>query len=882
VKSYNTIKSKTSIQTTTTTTTTTTTPKKILVIVESPAKCKKIEGFLGGEKYKVIASFGHVREIGSLKNVDLSPEKQFDTTYQIISNDPRKKKHIDTVMRQEIADALEVILATDDDREGEAIAWHICELFTLPVESTKRIVFHEITESAIQFAITHPTIINMNIVNAQQSRQIIDLFIGYTVSPFLWKCINRQTEHGLSAGRCQTPALKLIYENQKHIDASPAKKVFETTGYFTNKCIPFSLNTVYESNEEVMAFMESSSRFTHEYTCSLPKNVYKSQPEPLTTSRIQQIASNEMHISPKETMKLCQTLYEGGYITYMRTDSKLYSTEFIDSVKNYILREFNNERYIHPLIDQLAIDSVLPPPPPPPPSPLSSPSLLSSKLNRRVDNKDTNTKHKTPQQQQQQQQQQQPHEAIRPTNILLRSIECETETGTGTAKQLTLKERKMYALIWKNALESCMSPAEYYSITAHISAPFQSVYSYTTETVDFEGWQSVDKYKEGGKHKSSEYYHYLQKITQGLCIPYKKITSRVNMVGKKMRYSEAKLVQLLEEHGIGRPSTFSSIVDKIQERGYVVKQDCKGQQVECVDIEMDNQGFISQTKQLREIGAEKSKLVIHPLGVMVMDILDQHFSRLFDYEYTKQMEIGLDRIANGEKVWTELCRSCVDETEEMCRSVKNELKQEYAIDETHTYMIGKFGPVVKSIDETSGKVVFQSVNDSVDIQKIKSGEYTLDEIVVPSSAEKHVLGRMNDHDVVIKKGRYGLYATYYTQCAEESEEQKSVSLACFGNRPIENIRFEDVVKIIEDNEEKDKDKNGDNKKGSNNWIPNSIRYISDNVSIRNGKYGDYIFYKTKKMTRPSFYKLDGFSGDYKNVNIEVLKKWIVDTHHVRL
>ena len=324
----------------------------ILVIVESPAKCSKIESYLG-QGYKCIASFGHIRQLLSLDAIDVN--NNFKTKYEI-SSDPKKKKNIDS-MKTYIANSSEVILATDDDREGEAIAWHICDLFNLSIQTTKRIVFHEITESAVQNSICNPRIINMNLVYSQQARQILDLLVGYTITPLLWKYIAKNAENSLSAGRCQSPALKLVYENQQEINKSPGQQVYNTVGYFTNKCIPFDLNKKYESENDIVQYLKNISNlssFKHIFTRSDPIIVYKQQPEPLTTSRIQQIASNEMHISPKETMKYCQTLYEEGYITYMRTDSKKYSKDFIKTVKTFILQQYNLEKYIHVNIDQLA------------------------------------------------------------------------------------------------------------------------------------------------------------------------------------------------------------------------------------------------------------------------------------------------------------------------------------------------------------------------------------------------------------------------------------------------------------------------------------------------------------------------------------------------
>lgn len=802
--------------------------KNIVVIVESPAKCKKIESFLG-PGYKVIASFGHVRELGTLKNINI--ENNFEPTYQLIE-DPRKKTHIES-MRKDIEAASEVLLATDDDREGEAIAWHICMLFGLSVESTKRIVFHEITESAILNAVRSPTLLNMDTVYSQQARQILDLLVGFTITPLLWKYISKNSENSLSAGRCQTPALKLIYENQKEIDAHPGKKVFDTTGYFTNHCIPFELKKQYEKEDDMLTFLEESVSFDHVFECSKPKKVYKTQPEPLTTSRIQQIVSNELHLSPKDTMKICQTLYEEGYITYMRTDSKKYSSDFIESVKKWIVIEFHNPLYIHTDIDFLS---------------LSNEEKREINENPPKIKKESNTKKDTSKDKKDTLEQG-AHEAIRPTNIFIKNVDD---------KNLDLKEKKVYKIIWKIALESCMSPAEYFSITSKITAPLDTHYTYSEEKVDFLGWKAVAKDKE----KESNYYDYLQKIKPGFIISYKKITCKMTIAEKKLHYTEAKLVQLLEENGIGRPSTFSMLTDKIQDRGYVKKEDIKGTSVECTDYELEDD-TISEINTKREFGNERAKLVLQPLGQMVMEFLDKHFNSLFNYEYTRSMEDDLDKISKGEAVWTDLCRTCLNEMSELCELLKTEKKQEYAIDDHHTYMIGKFGPVIKSTNE-DGSIGFKSVRDDLDLNKLKRGEYTIDDILLTKTMTEHVLGKFQGHDLILKKGKFGLYVTY-------NDNKKSLS--CFGNRPIENIKYQDVLEILmKDVENTNTTKN----------VANIVRKINDSMSIRNGKYGDYIFYKTAKMKNPTFHKLQGFTGDYKNGNIDLLKKWINETYKIRI
>ena len=307
---------------------------KILVIVESPAKCQKIESYLG-EEYKCIASFGHLRNLTSLKDID--SKNKYKATYSMIAKNKQYPK-----LKKCIEECKDVLLATDDDREGEAIAWHICCIFSLPVVTTKRIIFHEITKAAICNAVISPTVLNMNIVQAQQTRQILDMLVGFRISPILWKNISWNSKSGLSAGRCQTPALRLIYDNQKEINKSPGDIYYDISGFFTSKNVEFDLNVSFEKEEDVVPFLQLSLQHKHIYTCCKPKKASRNPPSPLTTSIIQQQASNELKISPKETMRICQKLYEAGLITYMRTDSKTFSLKFIETVKQYILDKWKD------------------------------------------------------------------------------------------------------------------------------------------------------------------------------------------------------------------------------------------------------------------------------------------------------------------------------------------------------------------------------------------------------------------------------------------------------------------------------------------------------------------------------------------------------------
>jgi DNA topoisomerase-1 len=793
-----------------------------LVIVESPAKCKKIEEYLG-PGYKCVASYGHLRELSSLKNIDI--QNNFNPTYTIIDS-AIKKKQVE-LLRKEIKNADEVILALDGDREGEKIAYCVAQIFKLDINKTKRITFNEITESAIQHSIKNPRTINMDIVNAQQARQILDILVGFKVTPMLWKFISnaKGKENALSAGRCQTPALRLIYDNEQEIKEAEEKKVYNTTGYFTNSNIAFDLNPQgkYESEDEITDFLDGSADFTHIYTCSQPTKVLKKAPEPFTTSRIQQVASNELRYAPKETMRICQLLYEGGYITYMRTDSNTYSGEFIESVKNYITRTYaQGEKYIS---ENIA-------------------TMISGFIKEPEKKKKMKKNDKLPPQVKESLRQE-AHEAIRPTNISL----CELPEGMDS------KERRMYKLIWENTLESCMTSASFNSVTASISAFQNNNFTYTSELIYFPGWKIVSK-KYSTENKE---YQYLQTIKQNSPINYKKICSKVTIKGSKQHYTEARLVQLLEENGIGRPSTFSSLVDKIQERNYVKKEDIKGKEILCKDFELENDE-ICEIENKREFGNEKGKLVLQPLGRVVMEFLEKHFNDLFNYNYTSLMEDSLDKIAKGELIWFELCDSCNKQIDNLVDGLKDETKIEIKIDENNTYMIGKYGPVIKCIEDVDGKeeITFKPIKKDIDTKALEKGNFTVEELVDTNKTTKSqfILGQHNGKDVILRKGKFGLYISW----GENSKTLKEL-----GNRPIENVTFDEVKKYLEE--------------GSN-----LIREINSSLSIRKGPKGDYLFYKTTKMKKPEFKDIKAFvsetSEDYKICDITILKSWISEKYNL--
>ena len=771
----------------------------ILIIVESPAKCKKIEDYLG-YNYKCIASYGHLRTLESLKNIDYA--NNFKPEFTIIEN---KKQQINKLTKA-IQSSSEVYIATDDDREGEAIGWHICELFNLPIETTKRIIFHEVTKSALENAVNNPTTINMNLVYAQQARQILDLIVGFTLSPLLWKHISRKSKQGLSAGRCQSPALKLIYDNQKEINENPGKITYTINGYFTSNNLMFTLNKEFDDKEKVEGFLEESINHNHIIKKDTIKKLSKKPPEPFITSTLQQSCNNEYHISPKETMKICQKLYEEGCITYMRTDSKVYSKEFIKKTKDFINKEYG-DKYISSNIDSL------------------------SEKQKETKKKETKKKKK-----EDDSKAQEAHEAIRPTDVNVKSL---------TSEKFTPREKKVYLLIWKNTVKSCMSDAFVNSLMTKISAPIDLQYKYSCEEIIFLGWKIVDT-----NEMSNPNFNLLKSIKDNSIIDYNKITAKNTLKALKSHINEAKLVKLLEEKGIGRPSTFSSLVDKIQERGYVKKDNVKGKKMKCIDFELiENE--IEEIETEKEFGNEQNKLIIQPIGNMVTEFLMSNFDEIIGYDYTKNMEDTLDVIAEGKHIWYKLCESCYKELYIKANELKSEAKKEIRIDDKHVYMIAKYGPVIKCTDGED--ISFKKVRKDIDYEKLTNGEYKLDELIDGSNDTGKYLGIYKDEKIFLKRGKFGLYVTW-------GDNKKSLT---YMKKEEHNITYNDVIQFIEN-------------------PTNIIRNINEQLSIRNGKYGNYIYYKTQSMKKPKFLSLQGFKDKIEEAVEEDLLTWIENKYEITI
>jgi DNA topoisomerase-1 len=876
---------------------------RTLVIVESPAKCQKIEGYLGKDKYMCLASFGHIREIADgLKSIDV--DREFAIKFAIMSS---KQAQV-AKLRAAIADASEVILATDDDREGEAIAWHLCQVFHLPVATTKRIIFHEITETALKAAVAAPRTINMSLVLAQQARQVLDLVVGYKISPVLWTYV---AHTNLSAGRCQTPALRLVYENYKEIEASKATMVYTVSGIFTKLNLTFHLSQEIEStgdsSTEDSSGEETLERFIRE-TAAAPdtgfratvsgpaKKTTKPPPRPYTTSTLQQASSNDLHLSPKDTMSVAQKLYEGGYITYMRTDSRVYSAEFVAKACEYIRKRFGGDDLIGNLSGVSSGGG-----------PAAAAAAAAA------------------------------HEAIRPTDI----------SRTLLPQSCHPREHRLYSMIHRNTLESLMAPAICQSLTMAITSPVKvkvagaptaCEYRYTAEQVIKPGWKLVA----GGYDKEAMEYTYFASLVASAVMPFKRITTKCSLRNTKSHYTESGLVQLLEKMGIGRPSTFSSLIDKIQERGYVKLKDVPGKSIECREfvITKNNGGggataVVESKTEVREMGGESRKLVIQPLGIIVIEFLLAHFAPLFEYEFTKNMENQLDEIATDGMVWHELCYKCWFDVTAQLQELKERgvVKEEIQIDDRHSYILGKNGPVIRcrvtdadnaaadtdddaetdtddeatpKSAEKKPKFIFKSVRPNLEYAKIQRGEYSLAYMLgetehvgggagvtgsrgetetapapVSIAGGGRLMGQYQGQDIITKSGKYGAYIVWGSM---------NLSLKPLlggggrgGGKTEFDLKLQDVIAFIE------KSTGGGGGGGESAAVSTStgtttpfqgqiLRTIDENTTIRYGRYGPYIFHKTQKMTKPAFVALKGFPeahGNYVTCDVAKIHEWIV-------
>lgn len=674
--------------------------QKNLVIVESPAKAKTIEKFLGKD-YKVLSSYGHIRDLKK-KEFSINTDT-FEPDYEI----PAEKKKLVSELKQEAKKADMVWLASDEDREGEAISWHLYEVLGLKPENTKRIVFHEITKNAILRAIEHPRDIDINLVNAQQARRVLDRIVGFKLSPVLW----RKVKPALSAGRVQSVAVRLIVEREREIQAFHSEASFRVTAVFSTTDadgrpaeIRAELNTRFKTEDEAKAFLEKCchTEFTVQDITTRPMK--KSPAPPFTTSTLQQEAARKLGFTVAQTMMVAQRLYESGFITYMRTDSVNLSSLAIGTSREAIT-QLMGERY--------------------------------------VQTRQFTTKSKGAQE---------AHEAIRPTYMEHQTIEADSA------------ERRLYDLIWKRTIASQMADAELEKTTATIALTGMSeTFVATGEVVTFDGFLRV--YRESlDDEETEDESRLLPPLKKGQKLDCGRIVAHERFTQHPPRYTEASLVRKLEELGIGRPSTYAPTISTIQQRGYVEKGDKPGEERTYKVLTLSG-GRLTTATRSETAGSEKGKLLPTDVGTVVNDFLLQYFPGIMDYNFTASVEKEFDEVAEGDKQWTTLIRQFYGEFEPMVEqtlAVKTEHKvgeRELGTDPVSGrpvfVKIGRFGPVVQigSADDEE-KPCFAQINKGQSIETI-----TLDEAL-----ELFKLPRtLDDYEgkpVIIGTGKFGPYVRH--------------------------------------------------------------------------------------------------------------------------
>jgi len=854
---------------------------KILLIVESPAKCGTIVSHLGADKYVCVATFGHLRELTGLQDID--------TTFAAVPqfhNVDTKQSQIEKI-RALIGECKETYLMTDNDREGAGIAYHVCCLFGLPVATTKRIVFNEITKPALERAIQSPQLLNMHAVHAQIARQALDMLVGFKITPTLWSHVAGSS---LSAGRCQTPALRLIYDNQRAIDAAAEGTiVYETVGYFTKMNLKYELNRGHNVAEACSAFLLASAEFQHVIRAPEVRPFSKPAPLPFTTCALQQQASNELNLSPADTMLACQHLYEGGYITYPRTDSRTYSVPFLEHAHAYICETWG-DKYVaaaatDAATDDAATDDAA--------TDATNANTNNDKPKKRIVVKrkkaatvveDTKEKEKEEPDPEvlNDVKPQEAHEAVHVT-----SLHCVAVPDT-----MTPKEQRLYRMIWRHSAESCMAPCSGKTLTSRITAPEGREYRHSVERTEFAGWRIVAS-KNTAANDATNSWALLQAVAPDSGIKYNKLQSRMNIRELKSHYSEASLVSLLEDRGIGRPSTFSSLVHKIQERGYVAKQDVSGRRVSCINYDLDG-GVLTQTVEEREFGNEKNRLVITPLGNIVIEFLYAHFAELFDYDYTKRMEQQLDHVSSGEKRWGDVCGDCLSCVDRLLTQLNSKQLSKCAIplgDGLHEFIMGKYGPLIRSInkdkdkDEDKSKDVLHPVRKDIEIDyaKLRRGEYTLAELVSSDTIKgsngsngtkslSKLLGKYNGTDLVLRTGKYGPYLTW----GDQKQSLTHLKAQCANVMNVDEVpcSYDDAVRCIESSSSSSASSASIASITTN---PAILREINPHASVRTGQYGPYIYYKNPKMKTPAFVSLRGFKDDWKTCDLRLLDAWSTTT-----
>ncbi|UXX78842.1 type I DNA topoisomerase [Reichenbachiella carrageenanivorans] len=744
---------------------------KNLVIVESPAKAKTIEGYLGKD-YKVASSYGHVRDLQKGNNaIDIA--NGFTPTYEV----SKDKKEVIRDLKKLAKAADTIYLASDDDREGEAISWHLQETLKLEESKTKRIVFHEITKNAISKAINNPRALNVDLVNAQQARRVLDRLVGFELSPILWKKIKT----GLSAGRVQSVAVRLVVDREREIDAHQAVSAFKVTAEFSldkGKILSAELPAKFKTKEEAETFVNDCVGASYDIKNLEKKPGKKTPAPPFTTSTIQQEASRKLGFSVARTMSVAQKLYEAGKISYMRTDSLNLSDEAIAGAKNEITSSYG-EHFVK---------------------------------TRKYKTKNASA--------------QEAHEAIRPTNFSDRSAGSDDS------------ERRLYELIWKRAIASQMADAEIEKTVATIGISTRKEHlTATGEVVKFEGFLTVYTESTDDDTEEEENKGMLPPLEIGQDLDLNIMKAKEGFTRHAARYTEASLVKKMEEMGIGRPSTYAPTISTIQRREYVVKEARDGHERKYAEITLQNDKVVSSEKT--EItGAEKNKLFPTNIAMIVNDFLVDYFPNVIDYSFTANVEKEFDEIAHGLKNWNAMIESfyggfhkTVEETEQVERSEigkVRELGDDPATGKPIIARMGRFGAMVQmgetSEDEEAEKPKYAS---------LRKGQF-LDNITLEDALELFKLprqvGELEDKVMTAAIGRFGPYIRHDGKFVSIPKDMDPLQITA--DEAVELImakRKSDAEKFI-----KGFDENPDVQVLNGRWGP-YIKFEKKNVKIPKDK-----------------------------------------------
>jgi len=670
---------------------------KNLVIVESPAKAKTIEKFLGKE-FKVASSFGHIADLPS-KELGVDVEGNFLPKY-IVSSD---KKKVVSELKSLAKKADTVWLASDEDREGEAIAWHLANTLELKETNTKRIVFHEITKNAILKAIDAPREIDYNLVNAQQARRVLDRLVGYELSPVLW----RKVKGGLSAGRVQSVSVRLIVEREREIKAFVPVSMFKTQAEFLtsgNKLIKAALNTTFDDAEKVEAFLAQNAHVKFSVASKETKPAKKSPTGPFTTSTLQQEAARKLFFSVSKTMTLAQRLYEAGLITYMRTDSVNLSKEAQGAALGEIEKRYGED--------------------------------YAQARNFKTKSKGA----------------QEAHEAIRPTDLGRDKITAEYD------------QMRLYDLIWKRTIASQMSDAKLERTVLKIDADqHDEMFTARGEILTFEGFLKV--YLEGVDDDEEETQGILPPVNKGDQLNLKNLVATQRFSRPPYRFTEASLVKKLEELGIGRPSTYAPTISTVQNRGYIAKGTVEGVQRSYQQFALE-QGEVTASRLTEMVGSDKGKLVPTDIGMIVNDFLVNNFKNILDYNFTAQVEQNFDEIAEGKEDWIKMIKGFYGDFQSTVQHVKEHAERESGervlgkhpeTGRTVKVRLGKFGPIAQIGDaDDEEPVIFASLNQDQQLDTILFEE-ALDLFQLPKD-----LGEYEGEIVSVNNGRFGPYVKFGT------------------------------------------------------------------------------------------------------------------------